>query len=53
MVTQMDILKQSVEMINKTKEYLEAMDTNKDGKVNSEDALLVLKKAVGLSQITI
>lgn len=49
----LEILKQSVDIINKTGAYYNAMDTNKDGTINSADSLLVLRSSVGLSDINI
>lgn len=49
----LEILKQSVNIINKTGEYSKAMDANKDGTINSADSLLVLRSSVGLSEINI
>lgn len=49
----LEILKQSVSIIDKKGEYAKAMDANKDGNINSADSLLVLKSSVGISNIDI
>ncbi len=49
----MEILKQSVNILNKTGVYSTAMDVNRDGKINSVDSMLVLKNSVGLADINI